>query len=60
MLHGERAEATGARVICRLTHDETPRIAREGIGASISRQIGCLIARIAFSEALRRAEKTTS
>jgi hypothetical protein len=60
MLHVERAAATGARLIRRLTHDETRRIAGDGIGASISRQIGCVLAQIAFSEAQRRAEKATS
>jgi hypothetical protein len=44
----------------RLRHDEAWRIAGDGIGASISRQIGCLLAQIAFSEAQRRAEKATS
>jgi pyruvate/2-oxoacid:ferredoxin oxidoreductase beta subunit len=56
-LHGERVAATGNR---RLTHDEVWRIAGDGTGASISRQIGCLLARIAFSEAQRRAEKAIS
>jgi hypothetical protein len=48
------AAAAGARVIRRLTHDETRRIAGDAIGASISRQIGRFLARIAFSEAQRR------
>jgi hypothetical protein len=60
MLHGERAAATGAWLIRRLTHDETRRIAGDGIDASISRQIGCSLARVAFSEARRRVEKAIS
>ena len=44
----------------RLTHDEARRIAADGIGASISRQIGCLHDRMAFSEVQRRAEKAIS
>src|SRR5262249_12759409 len=46
--------------IRRLTHDEARRIAGDWTGVSISRQIGCLLARIAFSEAQRRAGKATS
>ncbi len=55
----ESRAATGL-ITRSLTHGDARRIAGDGTGASTSRRIGCVLARIAFSEVRHRGEKAFS
>jgi len=50
----------GACKFCLFTHDDARRIAGGGTGASTSWRIGCVLARIAFSEVRLLGEKAFS